>query len=109
MKIQAVQIHGESINMKITAVQICEESINVEIPPPPPIEDVRDRDGYQAVEAANDMNMLMDWEDKLHEDIDAGNARDVHGWNKLQKQIELDLKKGEKTLPVSQTTKLLLL
>ena len=75
----------------------------MEIPLPLPVEDVeigRDRNGYLADEVD-----IMDWEDELHEDVDAGNVRDVRGWNKLRKQTELDLKEGEKTLPVSQTTK----
>jgi len=92
-------------------VQICEESIEVEIPPLPVegVEIERDVDGYWAeVEKADEVD-VVDWEDELHEEVDAGNARDVHGWNELRKQIELDLKKGERTLSISQTIKLLLL
>ena len=50
---------------------------------------------------------VMDWEDELHNNVHP--TTDIRGWEELHKQIDVDLKKGEKTLPVSKTRKLMLI
>jgi hypothetical protein len=79
----------------IDDVRICQESVEVEIPP-------QEAMGVSDEEA-------MDWEDELHEQTDVAPSAEIRGWEVLRAQIDRDLKKGEKTLPVSQSRKLLLI
>jgi hypothetical protein len=101
-------------------VQIQQESVEVEIPPvveaqqetveeDGDVEDSNVEDGNVEDSNVKDGDVeTMDWEDELHAETDAGNLPNIQGWDKLRQQIEADLKKSEKTLPVSQLTKMII-
>jgi hypothetical protein len=101
-------------------VPIRQESVEVQIPPSPtpsPRQDVTDLPPSPpnlAPPPETDTRMLsdgeaMDWENELHEQTDDVPSVDISGWDVLRTQIDKDLKKGKKTLPVSQLRKLLLI
>jgi hypothetical protein len=80
---------------------ICEESIEVEIPPVICGESVK----IQIPLVNHDRSVMDGWE----EDLDKCVGGNVWGWDVLQEQIKMDMKKGGNTLPLTKINQLLVL
>lgn len=101
------EVSEESVEIHEDRVDIREESVEIHIPPrlsPTPPTSLADSVNVENLPLDDDD---MDWEDELHVDVIAG--EDIRGWGELRDQLDKELKQGEKTSPVSQTRKLLVL
>ena len=116
---ESVGVEIPSLNEAFLDVEICEEEgisleLDISLPSGPEVQ-IREKSVEITIPAASGSDSWefegneMDWEDELHEEVNSGTAMDIHGWDELHSQIEANLKKDRKTLPVSQSTKLHLL